>query len=156
MSSIDEKRDENHPEKAEDSNSLSKVDEHLSTSPDAIIDIDSSKDSTSKGSSSSISFFTLFRFSTPLERLLDILALVAAAGAGTAQPLLSLVFGNLTQTFVNFGAAVEEQLLDPNSQDAQGAVKNAAEGFRHAAARDSLYLVVIGEFVMHFYWSELM
>ena len=106
---------------------------------DVILDIKQPKEQTP-----SISFFTLFRFSTPLERFLNILGLLAAAAAGTAQPLLALIFGNLTQSFVLFGTAIQQQLSNP-STDSIEQVRNAAGSFRHAAARDSLILVLIGE-----------
>ena len=113
----------------------------VTTKDDAIIQVE---DKSQKESAPSISFFILFRFSTPFERFLNILALIAAAAAGAAQPLLSLIAGNLTESFVSFGIAAQQQFLDPTSPTAQQAVKEAAKGFRHAAARDALFLVYIG------------
>ncbi|KAF6757399.1 multidrug resistance protein 1 [Ephemerocybe angulata] len=49
-----------------------------------------------------ISFTQLFRFSTKFELFIDALGLLCAAAAGAAQPLMSLLFGNLTNEFVNF------------------------------------------------------
>ncbi|KDR78665.1 hypothetical protein GALMADRAFT_244150 [Galerina marginata CBS 339.88] len=81
-----------------------------------------------------VPFLSLFRFQTRLETTLNILGLFAAAGAGAAQPLMSLLFGNLTQSFIGFGAAVSQ------GKD----VSNAAQAFKDAAAKDALYIFAIG------------
>ncbi|PPQ96673.1 hypothetical protein CVT26_010302 [Gymnopilus dilepis] len=84
-----------------------------------------------------VSFFALFRYSTKFELFIDAIGLVAAAAAGAAQPLMSLLFGNLTQDFVNFSQVV----IDPSRANE---IPDAARNFRHAAARNSTYLVCIG------------
>jgi ATP-binding cassette, subfamily B (MDR/TAP), member 1 len=118
---------------------------------DTVIDINPSGDQTAKDEKETappISFFTLFRFASRLEVFLNVLALVAAAGAGTAQPFLALLFGNLAQTFVAFGTAVEQQLADPTSQSLQQAVKDAAKNFRHSIDIDSLFLFLVGKKIL--------
>ena len=53
---------------------------------------------------------------------------------------MSIIFGNLTESFVNFGAAIANSTqpkTDPN-------VQNAAAHFRHTASLDASYLVYIG------------
>lgn len=90
-----------------------------------------------------VGFFKMFTFATKTEIILDILALFAAAGAGATQPLMTLIFGNLTNQFVKFGTAVNEQNQNP-SQDAAMALRDAAKGFRHEASKDALILVGIG------------
>ncbi|KAJ2930895.1 hypothetical protein H1R20_g6196, partial [Candolleomyces eurysporus] len=89
-----------------------------------------------------VSFTQLFRFSTPFELFIDAIGLVAAAAAGAAQPLMSLLFGNLTQEFVNFGTVVGKA----QSGDAAAAalIPEAAASFRRTAALDASYLVYIG------------
>ncbi|KAK1218234.1 hypothetical protein PQX77_019085 [Marasmius sp. AFHP31] len=49
-----------------------------------------------------VSFVELFRYSTNLELIIDAIALVAAAAAGAAQPLMTLLFGKLVGAFVDF------------------------------------------------------
>lgn len=44
----------------------------------------------------------LFRFATPFEKALDILGIFGAIVAGAAQPTMSLLFGKLSQAFVNY------------------------------------------------------
>jgi hypothetical protein len=53
------------------------------------------------------------------------------------QPLITLVFGNLTQDFVNFA-----QVLGGNASPDE--VATAASHFRHTASLDATYLVYIG------------
>ncbi|KAG6891661.1 hypothetical protein C0992_012710 [Termitomyces sp. T32_za158] len=84
-----------------------------------------------------ISFTQLFRFSTKYELFIDFIGLIAAAAAGAAAPLMSLLFGNLTQQFVDFGAAIlsgkPREEIDP-----------LAAKFRSVAAKDATYLCYIG------------
>ncbi|KAF8957257.1 multidrug resistance protein 1 [Flammula alnicola] len=84
-----------------------------------------------------ISFTELFRYSTRFELFLDFIGLVAAAAAGAAQPLMSLLFGNLTQDFVNFTQIV----LNPARS---GEIPEAGANFRHSAGKSATYLVCIG------------
>ncbi|KAF9441291.1 hypothetical protein P691DRAFT_587071, partial [Macrolepiota fuliginosa MF-IS2] len=84
-----------------------------------------------------VGFFQLFRFATKFETTINILSLIAAAAAGAAQPLMTLLFANLTQDFVSFTAV----LRDPSRKDQ---IPAAAAAFRSSAARDASYLVYIG------------
>lgn len=83
----------------------------------------------------------MFRFSTRNELIMDAIGLCAAAAAGAAQPLMSLLFGNLTQSFVNFGIAVNNAKTDPN---AKAQLPAAADHFRTTAASDAADLAYIG------------
>lgn len=87
-----------------------------------------------------VSFTQLFRFSTKFELLIDAIGLVAAAAAGASMPLMSLIFGNLTQQFVNFSIATDAA----NNGGSQDNLQAAAASFRHVAAQDASYLVYIG------------
>ncbi|KAH9174816.1 P-loop containing nucleoside triphosphate hydrolase protein [Lactarius sanguifluus] len=89
-----------------------------------------------------VSLFGLFRFSTRFELILNAIGLVAAVAAGAAQPLMSLLFGNLTQDFVDFAAALNN--LDPNDPESTAKLDQSAKGFRHVAAQDASYLTYIG------------
>lgn len=56
---------------------------------------------------------------------------------------MSIIFGNLTQAFVNFGTDLR------NLHDGSGGVtpeqlEDAARKFRHAASQDATYLVIMG------------
>ncbi|KAB5595943.1 Leptomycin B resistance protein pmd1 [Ceratobasidium theobromae] len=81
-----------------------------------------------------VDFIKLFRFSTPFELTLDAVGLVAAAAAGAAQPLMSLLFGRLTQDFVSFTIATTQG----------GNVDEARRNFEDSAAKNALWLVLIG------------
>ncbi|KAF8442930.1 P-loop containing nucleoside triphosphate hydrolase protein [Boletus edulis BED1] len=86
----------------------------------------------------------LFRYATPLELFLNAIGLVAAAAAGAAQPLMSLIFGRLTQDFVSFGTAEAAYYQQINNATALQELEAAAAQFRSTAALDASYLVYIG------------
>ncbi|KAF8987321.1 hypothetical protein BDQ17DRAFT_572176 [Cyathus striatus] len=90
----------------------------------------------------SISLLQLFRFSTKFEIMIDIIGLVAAAAAGATQPLMSLLFGRLTQSFVEFQIVVEQ--ADSGNSTARALLPDIAANFRHDAALNASYLVYIG------------
>ena len=54
---------------------------------------------------------------------------------------MSLLFGNLVQSFVNFNTAIRDI---PNNPESSVMVEDAAHAFRHAAAEDASYLTYIG------------
>ncbi|KZP01325.1 P-loop containing nucleoside triphosphate hydrolase protein [Calocera viscosa TUFC12733] len=83
-----------------------------------------------------VSLTSLFRFATKFELAIDAVGIVCAAAAGAAQPLMSLIFGNLTNSFVNFSSIVASGNL--------AQLGPAADDFRKVSAQDALYLVVIG------------
>lgn len=89
-----------------------------------------------------VSFFKLFRFSTKFELVLNFIGLIAAAAAGAAQPMMSLLFGNLTKDFVNFTMLTFAS--DAGDAAATAAIPEAAAAFRRVAALDASYLVYIG------------
>ncbi|KAG1864868.1 P-loop containing nucleoside triphosphate hydrolase protein [Suillus subluteus] len=97
-----------------------------------------------------VSFLSLFRYSTRFEIILDICGVICAVAAGASQPLMTLIFGRLTEDFVTFGLAENEyyqslQSQDPNViEQAQAALDAAASGFRQSASQDASYLVYIG------------
>ena len=55
---------------------------------------------------------------------------------------MSLLFGNLTQDFVNFTTDIQN--INPNDPQSSAKVEAAAKGFRHVAAKDASYLTYIG------------
>ena len=71
------------------------------------------------------------------------------------QPLMSIIFGNLTESFVQFGTAVDN--LHKGSGTLQ-AVNDAAVKFRHDAAVDAAFLCYLGlgilaaTFIYMFFW----
>ncbi|KAJ7673942.1 P-loop containing nucleoside triphosphate hydrolase protein [Mycena polygramma] len=89
-----------------------------------------------------VSFFTLFRFATRGELLLDLIGLLAAGGAGAASPLMSIFFGNLTQDFVAFTLTLAE--AKAGSAEAAEQLPIAAAHFRHASAKNATYMTILG------------
>ncbi|KAH8078408.1 multidrug resistance protein 1 [Cristinia sonorae] len=91
-----------------------------------------------------VSLTALFRFSTPFELSLNAFGLVAAAAAGAAQPLMSLLFGRLTQDFISFQLGFSDPQADINDLTPQLSVAETGARFRREAAKDASYLVYIG------------
>ena len=58
---------------------------------------------------------------------------------------MSLMFGNLTQDFVNFSIAI--QSIDRNDPQSSRLIEEAARNFRHVAAKDASYLTYIGTWI---------
>ncbi|KAK0459997.1 ste6-like protein [Desarmillaria tabescens] len=89
-----------------------------------------------------VSFIDLFRYATFHEKALNILGVFAAAAAGTAQPLMTLLFGRLVQDFTDFATTL--YLIEAGDEDAAARFNSVAASFRAAAAANASYLVYIG------------
>lgn len=63
---------------------------------------------------------------------------------------MTLMFGNLTLAFVRFGTAIQNAFASGSgpSTAAMQELNAAASEFRDAAAKDALYLVCIGMFLL--------
>ena len=59
---------------------------------------------------------------------------------------MTLIFGNLTQDFLNFSNAIQN--VNPNDPQTTATVEEAARDFRHVAAQDASYLTYIGARVL--------
>ena len=59
---------------------------------------------------------------------------------------MSLLFGVLTQDFVNFTNAIQN--ISPNDPDSLTKVNEAAIHFRHVAANNASYLTYIGAWIL--------
>ncbi|KAI0252878.1 ABC transporter type 1, transmembrane domain-containing protein, partial [Lactifluus subvellereus] len=81
-------------------------------------------------------------FTTRTELTLNGIGLVASVAAGAAQPLMSLLFGNLVQDFVNFTVAIQN--INPNDPQSSVNADDAARKFRNVAAKDASYLTYLG------------
>ncbi|KAH9483459.1 ABC multidrug transporter mdr1 [Psilocybe cubensis] len=90
-----------------------------------------------------VGFFQLFRYSTWFEVFINSIGVLAAVAAGVAQPMMTLLFGRLTEDFVNF-AQISSQ-AQRGVPEAVNQLGQAALDFRSAAAKNATYLVYIGE-----------
>lgn len=89
-------------------------------------------------------FKELYRFQTRTETALNLIGIVCAIATGVAQPLMTLVFGSLTNSFVAYFSI---RVNDPTADTTQ--VKN--ELFAQVN-QDALYLLYIGIAVMVATW----
>jgi hypothetical protein len=62
-----------------------------------------------------------------------------------SKPLMTLLFGNLTQQFVNFATVIRES--EAGNSTSTTLIPKAAQDFRNTASRDASYLACIGGFV---------
>ncbi|KAJ6535983.1 P-loop containing nucleoside triphosphate hydrolase protein [Mycena vulgaris] len=81
-----------------------------------------------------ISLPALFRYATSTELLINLVGIAFAVGAGAAQLLMVIFFGNLTLDFEQFGAAVKDG----------SNISSAAAAFRSAASKDASYIAYTG------------
>ncbi|KIM25827.1 hypothetical protein M408DRAFT_204802 [Serendipita vermifera MAFF 305830] len=105
---------------------------------------DKSKDPKEATPVNLVPFFSLYRFHKPYEIFLNLIGLVCAFGSGAAQPLMTLMFGNLTVAFVQFSTAAANAFSHGATPQAFQELQAATEDFKATAAKDALYLVFIG------------
>uniref|UniRef100_A0A8C7LNC7 Bile salt export pump n=1 Tax=Oncorhynchus kisutch TaxID=8019 RepID=A0A8C7LNC7_ONCKI len=94
-----------------------------------------------------IGFFQLFRFATCRETLMMVGGSVCAFLHGSAQPLMLLVFGMLTDTFIEYDIELQE-LLDPRKECINNTIqwKNQSDYFPagYEMTNFAYYYVAIG------------
>jgi ATP-binding cassette, subfamily B (MDR/TAP), member 1 len=76
----------------------------ISSKDDPIVNTKADSDISSKSEKQETippmaAYFKLWSFATPLDVFLRIIAAFAAAGGGTAEPLMAIIFGNLVNLF---------------------------------------------------------
>lgn len=91
-----------------------------------------------------ISLLALFTYSTPFEKFINFVGLIFAAGAGAAQPLMTLIFGNLTTTLTNFAGAIANGGAKPGDSGLLQEFEAAKAELRRSAATYSEDLIWIG------------
>lgn len=91
-----------------------------------------------------VGLFRLFRFATPTEIAMTIIACILAIGAGAAQPAMTILFANLTNLFTNFGIAKRRIELEGMSPELAAELASASRSLVKEAGRCSLYLVALG------------
>ncbi|CAK9780046.1 multidrug efflux pump [Cutaneotrichosporon oleaginosum] len=87
---------------------------------------------------------TLFRFATRVELALNGVGLLLAVGAGAAQPLMTLFFGEITKAFTQYGMIVLQISMGDTSGDTASALSEARRHLKHEAGRMALWLTLIG------------
>lgn len=92
-----------------------------------------------------VGLFKLFRFATPFELFLQAIGLVLAAACGAAQPLMTLIFGKLTQSFTDFSMIINKMNESGRpASDFAAELETAKAGLKHEAGNNALYLMAIG------------
>lgn len=88
-----------------------------------------------------VSFFGLYRYMTWPEKLANLIGVIFACAAGAAQPLMTLIFGRLTESFTVFSQTV--------TRVAEGdlpfsALQEARDTLKSDSGKNALYLMAIG------------
>ena len=91
-----------------------------------------------------VSFFGLFRYTTQFEIMLNALGLFWAICAGVAQPAMTIIFGNLTTSFVDYGSAVATAQADPSNAANSQLVSDARDRLFSDVYEDIYILIGIG------------
>lgn len=92
-----------------------------------------------------VGLFKLFRFATPFEMFLQAIGLVLAAACGASQPLMTLIFGKLTQSFTDFSMIINEMNASGRPpSDFAAQLQAAKDDLKKEAGNNALYLMAIG------------
>jgi ATP-binding cassette subfamily B (MDR/TAP) protein 1 len=93
----------------------------------------------------SVSLPALFRFSTGPELCLGAVGLFLAIISGAAHPVMTIVFGQLTQSFTNWGILSKEvaAAIEPSAELLQS-FRLAGDAVKRDASRNAVYLLIIG------------
>ncbi|WVQ85989.1 hypothetical protein IAT38_008157 [Cryptococcus sp. DSM 104549] len=103
-----------------------------------------------------VSFLSLFGFSKPLEIVAMIIGIVLAVAAGSAQPVMTIIFGRLTLSFTNFAvlkARIGSEGLTPETAMA---FEEAKRALKHDSGRNALYLMAIGGAMFLTTWAFML
>lgn len=93
--------------------------------------------------------FSLFRFATRGEIILNIIGLVVAAIAGAALPCMTIVFGRLVTLFTDYGTIVLQVANEGMTPETQVALDAAKAALKKECGNCALYLMAMG-FAMFF------
>jgi ATP-binding cassette subfamily B (MDR/TAP) protein 1 len=91
-----------------------------------------------------VGFTALFRYATKFELFLNALGLFLAAAAGATQPLMTLIFGRLANSFTEFGVIQAD--IQANGLTAESIVRlqDAQAALKRDSGHNALYLLAIG------------
>jgi ATP-binding cassette subfamily B (MDR/TAP) protein 1 len=88
-----------------------------------------------------VSFLGLYRYMTWPERLANMVGILFACAAGAAQPLMTLIFGRLTQSFTAFSITANNVA---NGLEPLSALQDARDTLKTDSGHNALYLMAIG------------
>lgn len=88
-----------------------------------------------------VSFLGLYRYATWYEKTFNLIGIIFAIAAGAAQPLMTLIFGRLTQSFTEFSITANNVAT---GQEPPSALQDAQDRLRSDSGNNALYLMAIG------------
>ncbi|TRM57258.1 P-loop containing nucleoside triphosphate hydrolase protein [Schizophyllum amplum] len=101
-----------------------------------------SEDAFDSDTPDSVSFFSLFRFSTTTDRILNVTGAIAAVAAGAGQPLMTLLFSRLAQDFLVFQTILGQ--ADAGDAAASERLPQVTRQFYHSSSLNASYIVYLG------------
>lgn len=89
-------------------------------------------------------FLQLWKYATRGEIMLNLVGLFFACGAGTTQPLLSLIFGRMVSTMITFFQVSKLYKANTSDPELTQVFNSAADNLNDDVSMNCIYLVVIG------------
>ncbi|CAB3398372.1 unnamed protein product [Caenorhabditis bovis] len=86
-----------------------------------------------------ITIFQLFRYTSTFDKILLLIGITVACGTGLGLPLMSILMGNVSQSFINLG----QILTNPNITD-PNIYKKAKDEFFHDVIQNCLNYTYLG------------
>ncbi|XP_060638094.2 ATP-binding cassette sub-family B member 5 [Anolis sagrei] len=100
-----------------------------------------------------VGFFELFQFADWLDIVLMIIGLITAAAAGIGQPLLIVVFGQMTNSFVIHGSGYN--VSTDSNQTYNASCPEAMTDLEAVMTQHAYYFIAIGFAVLGFSWIQI-
>lgn len=91
-----------------------------------------------------VAITSLYRYATRTELALNGIGLLCSIAAGAGQPLMTLMFGNVTKAFTDYGMLMAQIQLGMVTGDLQAALTAAKHHLKYEAGRMALWITVIG------------
>ena len=79
-------------------------------------------------------YLDIYKFSTPAERIINFIGIIASIISGVIQPLMTVLFGNLTTAFVTYATAIARE----------ESAKAASASLFQNVNKDALFLLYLG------------
>ncbi|XP_062840207.1 ATP-binding cassette sub-family B member 5 isoform X1 [Anolis carolinensis] len=100
-----------------------------------------------------VGFFELFQFADWLDIILMIIGLITAVAAGIGQPLLIIVFGTMTNSFVTSGSGYN--VSTDSIQTNNASCPEATTDLEAAMTQHAYYFIAIGFSVLALTWIQI-
>ena len=94
--------------------------------------------------SKKVSIIQLFKYATKIEIFANIIGAIFAAGAGCAEPMMTLVFGKLVTDLNSFTTVSSQYKLNPDDPSLIEDFEHAQQQLRNEVNKEAIYMLIIG------------